>query len=573
MSEHVIIDAGTLEFSDEDLTASGLLIPYGVPARSNLGTFTFAAGDITLPEDLTGMSLNVEHKREDVVGGFSRVWEQPEAGTFAAFKFANTEAGRAAYADAKSGKRKNLSAEVAKVRIRDGKALPGAVLFAGALVERPAFEGATLLAAEDTERAPEVGEPVELDTTPSPDESGRLAVLSTSLPADIYVSTPEGEEATYTPEAAPAEVNPEESESIVTASATAGAEAPITTVVTVPSTLLAASGGNVEAITKAYELGTIFASMAAVKNGADASSADAETLLAALSDITTSGAGSLPAAGVVQPEWVGKVWQGRTYQRKYIDLAMHGYGIKLGGRKGFKLDQGTALVKAWAGNKAEIPSGTATTEVIGSTLRKYGFAADIAREFYDLEGGAEVIEAFVQGVVDSYAKITDEDALADILDLGAAGGINAAGTYPAEYSDSLGMLIDGIEAVQDGDDTPSFAIVNPAAWRELIFTPKDLLPEFVSFNFATGGEGTADGNVKIVKAPASAFTLAGFNATAPAVVAGAKPAIEFREQGSTPIKLDALDIARGGIDKAVIGYLETFVVRGESVVAFGTEAV
>ena len=76
--EPVIIDAGTLEFSEEDMAASGLLIPFGVQARSNLGMFTFAAGDVHIPADLTGMSLNVEHKRENVVGGFTRAWEQAE---------------------------------------------------------------------------------------------------------------------------------------------------------------------------------------------------------------------------------------------------------------------------------------------------------------------------------------------------------------------------------------------------------------------------------------------------------------------------------------------------------------
>ena len=54
-------------------------------------------------------------------------------------------------------------------------------------------------------------------------------------------------------------------------------------------------------------------------------------------------------------------------------------------------------------------------------------------------------------------------------------------------------------------------------------------------------------------------------------VIDAKNAIEFREQGTTPIQLDALDIAKGGVDKAVIGYMETFVVRPESLVLIGTK--
>src|SRR5690606_39369318 len=101
------------------------------------------------------------------------------------------------------------------------------------------------------------------------------------------------------------------------------------------------------------------------------------------------------ASGVLQPAWVGKLWQGKRYQRKYLDRFTHLYaGIQIGGRKGFKLNQGTALVTKWNGNKSEIGSGTATTSVTGSTIQPYGYAADVAREWYDLEGGAEVIQAF-----------------------------------------------------------------------------------------------------------------------------------------------------------------------------------
>ncbi|MPT14044.1 MAG: hypothetical protein E2601_03920 [Microbacterium sp.] len=572
MAAAVIVDAGTLEFNEEDLTATGLLIPFGVPARSNLGEFTFAAGDIALPADLGGMSLNLDHKREDVVGAFTKVWEQPQ-GVMATFKYRNTEEGRAAFAEGKSGRRKHLSAEVAKVRIKDKKALPGAVLFAAAQVERPAFAGATLLAAEDTSETFDSPEPG--DRTPA-----HVELTAESLPEDITVYAPEGT-AVYTPEAAPAE-DITEGGSTVTATATEPGQA---TAPAVPSTLLAtAPGTSVEQITKAYELGTIFASIAAVKNGAP-DKHEAETLLAALADIKVNATGGLTTAtsGVIQPAWVGKVWQGRTYARRFMDLVVHAYGINVSGRKGWKLDQGTGLVKPWAGNKTEIPTGSGSTSVIAATRRAYGWAADFAREFWDLDGGQEVVAAFIQGVVDSYAKITDLDALADIL--GAASGsvdqstgkITANGSrivapatdYPTEYPEAMGLVIDAIDDVTDADDDAAFVLVNKAAWRQLRFTPKDLVPEYVTFAVRGDGTGSGDG-VTVKRAPDEAFDAAGFDNTQPAVAAGAHNAIEFREQGETPINLEALDIARGGIDKAVIGYLETFVVRPESLAARGT---
>lgn len=557
----VIIDAGTLEFNEDDLSASGIAVPFGVKARSNLGEFEVDPGTFELPADATGLPLNVEHRREDVVGGVTRVWEQPE-GILAAMRFANTPQGRQAFADAKAGKRKHLSVEAANVKIRGGRAIAGRV-FGLALVERPAFAGATLLAAEDTEAS------TPLDTALGPDEDGHLTVLSTTLPTDITVSTPEGEQANYTPEAAPAEENTEGG-STVTATATQPGH---TSAPVVPTTLLAGSTSAPKGpqAQDDIDLGSVFASMAAIKNGMSNQTSEAETLLAALSDITynTTGGLTTSASGILQPAWVGKLWQGLRYVRKYLDLGTHLYGgIQLGGRRGFTIDQGTALVQHWAGNKTEIPTGKATTGTKSSTLQKYAYGADVAREWYDLEGGADVLQAFFEGVRDSYAELTDEDALKAIIAAGLP-NLESTGTYPTDYPAAMGQLIDAIEAVADNGDEATFAIVNRAAYRELLFTPKDLVPEFVSFAFRAGtGQGTADGKVSVVRADDSYFT--GLDPDEPAVVAGAKRAIEFREQGTTPIEIDALNIAKGGIDKAVIGYMETFVVRPESFVAFGT---
>ncbi len=577
--EPVIIDAGTLTFSEEDMTATGLLIPFGVEARSNLGAFTFAPGDVTIPEDLTGMSLNIEHRREDVAGGFTRAWETA-AGVMATFKYADTPTGRQAFADGKSGKRACLSAEVANVRIRDRKALPGAVLFAGAQVEKPAFEGATLLAAEDTPSSevydsPEAASSSQYVTEFTDSNGVKWRRIETNTSSTTV-------EKVETSDAAPAEDNPEGGSTVTATATEPGTQSPAP----VPGTLLAGAptGAAPDAAKgKEIDLGSIFAAMESLRSGGGDREA-AATLLAALSDIKAEAAGGLTGAnsGVLQPAWVGRLWQGRRYVRKYLDLATHLYGgIQLGGRKGFKLDQGTALVTPWAGNKADIGSGSGTTSVFSSTRRQYGWAADVAREWFDLEGGAEVIQALIEGVIDSYAKITDEDALKDIFAAAsktatALDRLIAPATLPAgtpansQYYPAYVQLIQAIEAISDANDTPAFAVVNPVAWAQLLYTPKELLPEFVSLSLTAGsGEANLDGKVKVVKAPQSFFT--GTTAANPQVLAGAKNAIEFREQGTTPIQLDALDIAKGGVDKAVIGYMETFVVRPESLVLIGTK--
>ena len=574
----VIIVAGTLTFSDEDMTATGLLVPYGVKCRSNLGEFEVTSGVFSIPADLTGASLNVEHARENVVGGFTKAWEQPE-GVMGTFKFADTDEGRQAFADAKSGKRRNLSAEVANVVIRAGRAISGR-LFAAALVEKPAFAGATLLAAEDTPssapyESPEAASSSQYVTefTDSDGVKWRRIETNTSTTTVEQVNDPEAD---------PAEDNPEGGSTVTATATEPGQQAPAP----VPGTLRAgapqatAPGGDKR---EDIDLGSIFAAMATIKNGlGDAESA--ETLLAALTDIKYDAAGGLTTAGsgILQKAWVGKLWQGKRYQRKYIDLCTHLYGgIQLGGREGYTMTAGAELVQEWAGNKADVPSGGATTAKKGATVKKYGWAADIAREWFDLDGGADLIENLIKLVIDSYARVTDQRALTDIftaasrtaaaLDRLVAPASLPAGT-PAnsQYYPAVVQLIQAIEAISDADDDPSFAIVNPTAWQQLIYTPKELLPEYVSLSVSAGtGEGTVDGRVTVRKAPQSFF--AGTVAAAPQVMAGAKGAIEFRELGETPIQLDALDIARGGVDKAVIGYLETFVVRPESLVLIGTK--
>lgn len=552
---NVTIDAGTLTANREERIVSGLLLPYGEDCRSNLGKFRFDAGVVQVPRDLTGMSLNVEHERERVIGGPVTLAETP-AGIVATFKMAQTPEGDAALEDIAAGRRRHLSAEVAGVKIKDGKGIAGR-LFAAALVAKPAFPSATLLAAEDTDEEPVVTEAHEEETFT--DENGvtwtRVVDTEVETEGNKTTTTTTVIEETEEPEA-PAE---EEEEPAVA---------------TAPNTLTAAKADTtkLEVKDREIDLSTIYASIAGAKAGDRQA---AETLMAALSDIKMSGTGALPGTGVLQPNWVGPVWQGKTYERKYINLAKLGTEIGIAGKKGFKINRGTAaspktmLGGDWAGNKVEVPTGQAHTSTIESSLRRFAFAADIAREFYDLPGGQEVVEAFIRLIVEDYAVWSDEKALADIVS--TAGTAVAPGTYPTEYSGALGQLIQGILAVKRAKDVPSYAIVNQTAYEELLFTPKDLVPEFISFAFSTELTGSADGgSVTVVEAPDDSFT--GLAEGEPAVLVGAKNAIEFDEVGATPIQIDALEIAKGGVDRAVHGYLQTFVVRPEAVVLVGTAA-
>lgn len=553
------IYAGTLTASREDRTATGLLVPYGEQCSSNLGRFAVDSGAFSIPADLAGIGLNVEHEREQVVGQVTAL-TGTDQGVVATFSFAKTPEGEQALEDALSGKRRALSAEVAGVAIRAGKAVAGRI-FGAALVKQGAFPSATLLAAAvDTEGASTTTH----DESEYTDENG--VVWRRVEDAEVTTESTETGEKTTTVTTVTEETETPEAPADPTKEEPMG----------VPNTLTAAKvAGEKKTEQPDIDLGSIYASIANVKSGAP--SHEAHTLLAALADIKISGTNSLPVGGgVLQPNWVGKVWQGKEYTRKFINLARLGTAISAAGKKGYKLNRGTSaspvdrLGGTWAGNKVEVPTGQAFTESISSTLRRFAFAADIAREFYDLPGGAEIVEAFIRLIVEDYAVWSDEMALTDLI---AASTRVSPGTYPSvaghDYPVAMGQLIQGIRAVTKAKDTPSFAIVNSEAMDQLVYTPKDLIPEFISFSVSTEGTATADGKVQVVEAPDSFFETKTEENT-PAVLVGAQNAVEFDEVGSTPIQIDALEIAKGGVDKALHGYLQTFLVRPESLVLVGT---
>lgn len=614
--QKIIIDAGTLNFNAEDLTATGLLVPFGVEARSNIGRFTVNAGTFSLPTDLTGASLNIEHEREQVVGGISKIWETAK-GIFAKFKFANTPAGRQAFKDAKVGRRKHLSAEVAEVQIRSGKAISGRV-FAAALVAEPAFAGATLLAAKDTERKTAMPTPTkkkvaaktpvrrratisstvlaeledpadDIDAEVTDTNDDTVEVTSDELPDEIVVQADDGD-VVYTPDPAedPEDVEPDPA-TVQARSARARALRPVTRRI-VPATVLAGNGRTAAGRTKPRPVHyrTVLAALNRARRRSQteedmtllaAASAGTSTLFASLSDIKVSGAGSLPIGGeAIQPTWVDQLYQGIEYERQYVPLGKTGTDISIEGKKGYKVHRGAsdgqvdsyAGTSTWAGNKNAIASGTGWTESATSELLRFAWGADIAREFIDLPGGSDVLEAFFKLIIEDYMVWSDTEAL-DVWQRMSGNPIApATSKFSNAYPGAIGQVIQGILAVKakkadNRRDLPTFGILNEVAYEAIAYAAggEENMPAFVSLALSTSAEGLADGEVQLVLGDT------GISDTADVII-GAGKAAEFDELPGGAIQIDALEIAKGGIDRAVHGYLQTFEVRPEAVVHIGT---
>jgi hypothetical protein len=576
-----VTEAGLFSRVADTREIEGLLLPFGELSRPNLsGTepVMFSASAVALPRDPSIVTLNDEHDRFNPLGR-GVAFTLTDAGVVGRFAVANTDEGDAflaSYSDG-TGKRK-LSAELGSL-VRNGANAVRSRLTGAAVCADGAFESAALFSlapgttAEFTTDVPASDE----YSSPDRDNSSRTVSEFTDSEGKRWRRIEEYSSKSYVEEIADAETPAEETptsseEETMTAAAATSAQTPAA-----PALF---SGAPTPAPEPAdVDMNAFFSAFHAMKN---ARSADTETALMALADITTGG--SL-ANGVTPKAWVGRLWQGKRYQRKFIDLATHVYGaIDINGREGYRLNDTDGLVKKrTTGEKTELPTGSATSNKRSSTRDSYGYAADIAQEWNYLTGGADVLQQFWQGVADSYAKVTDIDARDTLIrvamnrDGAALSARVAPASLPAgtpansAYYPGVVQLIQAIEAISDADDDPAWAIVNPVLWSQLIYTPRELLPEFVSLSVTAGsGEANVDGKVVVKKAPQSAFP--GTNAANPQVAAGSKAAVEFKELGETPIQIDAVEVAKFGLDRSIVGFVETFIVRPESTVFIGTAA-
>lgn len=593
----VTFEASTLTANEDNRVISGLLVPYDVEGRTNLGRFTVPRGVLEIPADPAQMGVNVEHKREAAFGGGVQISDSPEGVVFAA-RAAETPEGDKALADVANGKRTSWSVEAAGLVIEKGKALAGRI-FGAALVEKPAFPGAVLLAAlnEDEDgnvTAETVDEDASTDDTDKPvetvethvdeytDEDGNVIRQQTTTTTVRDGNTTTVTTVTETIDPEPETPTDEEEDNIVstlTASARRGATRPARR----PAV-------RTEDRPTQPELGTLFAAISDARITPTAEAFD--TLTAALTELKTSGslgpkAGGAPNLGL-PINWMGQLWNGREYERRFINLCTLGTDINARGKGGYIAKRGTKAAPktrndgTWNGDLAAINSANAFIEETSSRLRKFALANTIAREFVDLPGGGEFLEAYMKLLVEDYAMWSDETALRIMLETAGtpiAPQDHLAG-YPAQhqYPAAMVALIQGIRTVNRRQDTATYAVVNAAAYDQLVYTPKDLVPEYITFDINTERNGTADaGKVVVVEADSEDVDLfvniageAIVDDSKPAVLVGAQRAIEFDELGTTPLTVDALEIAKGGIDRAVHGYLQDHVVRARSLALIGT---
>lgn len=521
-----------------------LLLPFGEEGRTSAGRVTASAGSVTIPD--SHVVANIEHDRARPVATSVSVEETP-AGLVASFTVLPTSAGNDLLVEVEAGVRPGISVEIDNPVIRAGKLLAGTLSGAG-FVAQPAFPSALLVAADagdlpeelypDSHSSSESTEEIEVD--------GVVYVRKTISSYDTETTRKDGEdlgEDTETETTETETTDTAQEGTTVTASTRKPAGAPAALRATTSPTTTGAPAPRT-----LREVSTLLANYLGTGDtayltalGTDAT--DAGVMFAALSDIKYNGAGSAGAA-MRQPAWLGELWSGREYVRKYIDLLGATKPLESLEMKGFAWAV-KPVMAPWGGNKSNVPSNQPTTKVVDGAAERYAGAHDHAREYRDFPN-PQYWEAYFKAMTESYAQLTDEATADSLIAAATARGAVEAGDVPVGASTGLTYIVDGVLSMLDFS-TATFALVSPDLWRGILLTPQDKALEYLTSSM--GFEEGALAGFKI--RPSSKLTSS--------VLVGSASAADVYELPGSPIRAEGLDMVKGGVDTGLFGYHGTMI--------------
>lgn len=502
------MEAGVLFANAADRTVKGRLFSWGEESRVSVSgeePVVFAsAADFALPRDVTVLNANIGHDRYKPAARFTAV-EDDGVGPVAHFQIADSEEGDELLAGISSGRLTRLSAEVTNL-IRKGVKEATGRLTGAAFVPEGAFASAALFAIGDIAQAPE---------PQSTDESEKSGDASSDSSAPDPSETPEA--------------NPEKED--------------IVTDVIIPDGVSVETPADKKADTS---LGALFAAISYAKRSGDKTVLDAfagGNVDFAIATVQDAGPSSKTIGlDTAQPAYLGELWSRLTYQRKYWGLVSNAplTSYKVVGWRWTT----PPVVAAYSGNTAEVPSNAVDTEPISADARRIAGGHRLDRRFRDFND-QEVIESYFRLMTESYAKVSDLDILSKIV---GAATTTTPGTVPSGVPAGLAALVDGALDVVAQDNTPTFAIISPELYRDILFLGKDDTFAYLNWAFGLKGEGEGEG-----------FQIRTGNVGTGKVIVGAKEAMTAFELPGSPIRVEAVAPHNGAFDDALYGYIADVV--------------
>lgn len=524
-----------LTASDADLTLEYTLLTFGEEGHTSAGRVIVDPGTLEVPSG--HLPVNDEHV-PDKPAGYMQVREEDER-LVASVHFFHTDEGRAAYADAKEGKRRGISMEVLRPIIKAGKLLAGALCGAG-VVKKPAFASSLLLAADYSEEETPASESQveaiedadeELDAAKAALESRDLTAAAAAIAAAQDKLNPEP--------------NPDEEEE-------EPMPKPLTAAAASPQQLLASlfAGNGIpeqdpEDVVSLPKFTAAFRD--ALKQGSD-------KLIASHLETMTQTDLYDPA---VQPAFLGELWRKSPYTEIWTDVVAK-EGLTALTYKGYRWVEGDdPIVDDWdpafidrddsEDGKAHMqPIPTSALRLEGKDFHAKRIAGgnrfDRALLDFPVPG---VLESFLNLQTEYIKKRRDARTRAAVLAQAANGMLKASQYTSRDLENTFRRIIVGAMHVMEYDK-PTFAVVGNDIYRDMLGT--DMLENLALLEKSLGLDGGSMAGFKIKPARITDTEMNG------RVVVGVEKSVVLHEPAGAPIRVDAQELAVGAVDKAVFSY-------------------
>jgi hypothetical protein len=254
-------------------------------------------------------------------------------------------------------------------------------------------------------------------------------------------------------------------------------------------------------------------------------------LQAALTDITYTA-----NADVYPDTWLGHVFEGINYQRRFVPAVAAGAPVTSLKVTGWRWNV-APTVDDYDGDKEAVASNAATTEAIEVPVKRLAGAHDIDRAFFDL-GSSDYVMGYWAAMAESYARLSDQYCYTELEGQATDTGTNAT---------PLGTIVQAAMSVMP-IGTPSFIGISTEVYAAMAAVNTQEALAFLGGSLSFDGTGSF-GNTSLF---VSDFVAAN------TVIAGTRAAASFHEL-SPALRVNVANVANGGIDAGLFGYCATVV--------------
>lgn len=497
-------------------TIDGIATVYGVRAHASV-PLVIEAGSIEIPTPTSRVKLVLDHDTTQPVGLLAEYTDAPDQ-LRTKFTVPPGEAGDRALTEAANGLRDGLSvgldlADDGYTFDEDGYVhVTRATLREVTLCAVPAYDDARLIEVVASLRNTNPRGSAMPCATCGQTHAAGVACSAPTVAASAPVVT-----ATPVPAPVPA---PAPAPAVVATSA-APNPAPAVVVASASSMTLRAAAQLISSI--------------AARGGSaqDVRAALGLAVTSALADVTPADDLGL---GYTRPTWIGQLWKASQARRPFIDAL--GTPKPLTGLKvyGWQWDVEPQVVD-YAGNKADVVGNDISTKPAEASAERTAGGWDVDRIYVDLaEPG--MIEAIFEAATEDYRRKSEAKVAAKLL----AGASSIATPFESLPAALVGL---GQAAVTLGAEIGAVGF-GSAVWGHLTGLTRDEVPWWMGSGDSIS-IGTVEGQVGGVKL----FSSPGLASTQ---ILGLDPRAATFYEVDPPIRVQAIDVARGGVDLGVYGY-------------------